>query len=61
MTKIKMNFQDYSICKPDNVWFEKSCNTWAEHYNFLLGLPYNTESENAWFRDQFNSNKIYDV
>lgn len=56
-----MNFQDYSICKPDNVWFEKSCNTWAEHYNFLLGLPYNTESENAWFRDQFNSNKIYDV
>jgi hypothetical protein len=61
MTKIKMDFQNYSVCKPSQEWFESSCNLWADHYNFLLGLSFNTEAENVWFKDQLNANKLYDV
>jgi len=61
MTKIKMNFQDYSVCKPDLDWFESSCNMWVEHYSFLLGLSFNTEVDNVWFREQISFNKLYDV
>jgi len=61
MTNKQMNFQDYCICKPSAEWFEDSCKLWADHYSFLLGLSFNSESDNVWFRDQFNANKIYDV
>jgi hypothetical protein len=61
MTNKQMNFQEYSITKPSAEWFESSCNIWADHYNFLLGLSFNSESENVWFQDQLNANKLYDV
>ena len=56
-----MNFQDYSVSKPSDEWFEDSCRVWAEHYSFLLGLSIWDDAEKAWFEDQFNFNKIYDV
>ena len=42
-------------------WFDDSCYVWANHYSFLLGLSYNTEADNVWYREQLNMNKIYDV
>lgn len=56
-----MNIQNHFTLKPSQEWFESSCSLWAEHYNFLLGLSFNTEADNAWFRDQFNANKLYDI
>ena len=61
MTKIKMDFQDYSVCKPSQEWFENSCNLWMQHYTFLLSLSFNTKDEEVWYKEQFNMNKIYDV
>ena len=61
MTKIKMDFQDYSITKPSAEWFESSCNLWADHYNFMLSLSLNTEADNAWYKEQISINKLYDV
>jgi hypothetical protein len=59
MNKTQMNFQDCQ--EPLKLWFENSCNMWADHYNFMLGIPWNTEAENVWFKDQLNANKLYDV
>lgn len=61
MTKIKMDFQDYSICKPSQEWFESSCNLWADHYNFMLGISFNSDADNAWYKEQICFNKLYDV
>jgi hypothetical protein len=61
MTNKQMNFQDYSVSKPTNEWFEDSCRVWAEYYSFLLGLSIWDDAEKAWIQDQFNFNKIYDV
>ncbi len=47
--------------EPMQEWFEFSCRLWANHYNFLLSLSWNTEAENVWYREQINMNKIYDV
>jgi len=56
-----MDFQDYSISKPSKEWFESSCNLWTDHYNFLLGISFNSESDNAWYKEQICFNKLYDV
>lgn len=61
MTKIKMDFQDYSITKPSQEWFESSCNLWADHYNFMLGISFNSDVDNAWYKEQICINKLYDV
>ena len=42
-------------------WFEDSCNMWANHYSFLLELPWNTEADKQWYKERINMNKIYDV
>ncbi len=43
-------------------WLENSCNSWAEHYNFMLSLKSLwTDAEMAWFEDQMKANMIYDV
>jgi hypothetical protein len=59
--KTEMNFKDYSITKPSQEWFESSCNMWVDYYNFMLGMFFNTEADNAWYQDQLNANKLYDV
>lgn len=56
-----MNFQDYCVSKPSDEWFEDSCRLWADYYSFVLGLSIWDDAEKAWFEDQFNFNKIYDV
>ena len=56
-----MNFQDYSVCKPTWDWFQDSCNLWLQHYNFMLGLSFNTKDEEVWYQENFKMNKIYDV
>jgi hypothetical protein len=60
MNKIEMQLQEINR-EPMQEWFEFSCRLWANHYNFLLSLSWNTEAENVWYREQFNMNKIYDV
>jgi hypothetical protein len=40
---------------------EEICNMMVDHYNFLLGLPWNTESESVILEDQLNCYKCYDV
>jgi len=42
-------------------WFEDSCEMWVSHYSFLLNLPWNTEADKMWYKEQINMNKIYDV
>lgn len=42
-------------------WIQDSCEMWANHYSFLLNLPWNTEADKMWYREQLNMNKIYDV
>lgn len=61
MNKTTMDYSPYSVCKPDQDWFEASCNLWADHYNFMLGLSFNSESDNAWYKEQISINKLYDV
>ena len=61
MTNKQMNFQDYSVSKPSDEWFEDRCRVWAEYYNWILSLKIWSNSDIAWFEDQFNFNKIYDV
>jgi uncharacterized Fe-S cluster-containing radical SAM superfamily enzyme len=61
MTKTKMKFQDYPIHKLSQEAFEKKCNTWSEHYNWILSLKIWSNSDIAWFEDQRKFNKIYDV
>lgn len=56
-----MNFKDYSVSKPSNDWFETSCNLWADHYNFMLGISWNSDADNAWYKEQISINKLYDV
>lgn len=56
-----MDFQDYSICKPSQEWFESSCNLWADHYNFMLGISFNSDADNVWYKEQICFNKLYDV
>ena len=56
-----MDFQDYSVCKPSAEWFEASCNLWADHYNFMLGISWNSDADNAWYKEQICINKLYDV
>lgn len=56
-----MTFQDYSITKPSQEWFESSCNLWTDQYNFLLSLSFNTEVDNLWYKEQIRINRLYDV
>ena len=61
MTNKQMDFSSYSVCKPDYDWFESSCRLWVEHYNFMLGLPWISTDEEAWYKEQICINKLYDV
>jgi hypothetical protein len=40
---------------------EMTCNMMIDHYNFLLGLPWNTEQDIATLQYQLNCYKCYDV
>lgn len=60
MNKIQMQLQNLNS-ELMKQWFESSCDIWANHYSFLLGLPWNTEADKVWYREQINMNKIYDV
>lgn len=62
MNKTKMDFSSHSLCKPSVGWFEISCNIWLQHYNWVLSeIKFLSDSDVAWFEDQLNSNKLYDV
>jgi len=60
MNKIEMQLQHLNN-QLMKEWFDDSCVMWASHYSFLLGLSYNTEADNVWYKEQLNMNKIYDV
>jgi hypothetical protein len=60
MNKIEMQLHHINK-EPMQEWFEYSCMLWANYYNFLLDLSFNTEADKAWYREQINMNKIYDV
>jgi hypothetical protein len=51
-TQMTFNYQD---------WFESYCNSWVDHYNFMLSLSYLTPDEEVWYQDRLNECKIYDV
>jgi hypothetical protein len=36
------------------------CMSFMEHYNFMLGLSFNTEVENSFFQEEFDQYKLYD-
>jgi hypothetical protein len=40
---------------------EVVCKTWMGHYNFMLGLISNTETDNFFYQEHFNEFKWYDV
>jgi hypothetical protein len=60
MNKIEMQLHNLNK-EPLQEWFEYSCSMWANHYNFMLGIPWNTEAENVWFQQNLNANKLYYV
>ena len=60
MNKIEMQLQQINK-EPMQQWFEDSCGMWVNHYSFLLTLPWNTEADKQWYKEQINMNKIYDV
>lgn len=60
MNKIKMQLHHINK-EPLQEWFEDSCNMWVNHYSFLLELPWNTEADKQWYKEQINMNKLYDV
>ena len=56
------NIDEMSYKEFMQQWFENSCNFYAEHYSFLLGLTFiNTKVDEVWYREQYNMNKIFDV
>jgi hypothetical protein len=60
MNKIEMQLQQLNN-QLMQQWFEDSCEMWASHYSFLLNLPWNTEADKMWYKEQINMNKLYDV
>jgi len=44
---------------PDSL--ERVCRTMMDHYNFMLGLPFNTQFENFFYQEEFAEFKFYDV
>ena len=60
MNKIEMQLQHLNN-QLMQQWFEDSCEMWVSHYSFLLNLPWNTEVDEVWFKEQINMNKLYDV
>jgi hypothetical protein len=60
MNKIEMQLQQLNK-QPMQEWFEDSCNVWVNHYSFLLELPWNTEADKMWYKEQISMNKLYDV
>ena len=53
-----LTYQQISL---DFDMIEMICKSWMEHYNFLLGLPGNTEVDNFFYQEQFDQFKWYDV
>jgi len=51
----------YKESKLDFNTLEMICMSWMEHYNFMLGLPGNTEVEQFFYKELFNQFKWYDV
>jgi len=60
MNKIEMQLKEINK-EPLQEWFEYSCMLWANYYSFLLNLPWNTEADKMWYKEQINMNKLYDV
>jgi len=48
-------FQKYPDC------LETVCRSLMDHYNFMLGLSINTEIDNFFYQDEFDTFKFYDV
>ena len=36
------------------------CHVMMDHYNFMLSLHYNTEVDNLFYQDEFDTFKFYD-
>jgi hypothetical protein len=34
---------------------------WVDHFNFMLGLPFNTDAENSMYQDEMAFYLCYDV
>ena len=51
--------KDYQMQK-DFDYLEMICTSWMEHYNFLMGLSFNTEVEKFFYREHFDQVKWYD-
>jgi hypothetical protein len=55
------------ILDRDNVYqkhydcLKNVCYLLMDHYNFMLGLPHNTEIDNFFFQEEFDEFKFYDV
>ena len=54
------------IPDPSNVYqkypdcLESACRMMMDHYNFMLGLSFNTQFENFFYQEEFNEFKFYD-
>lgn len=38
-----------------------ACAQWADHYNFMASIPWNTEAEKQQFIEEMNEYLCYDV
>jgi len=37
------------------------CHSLMDHYNYMLGLPFNSEIDNFFYQEEFDTFKFYDV
>jgi hypothetical protein len=49
-----------SVYQKDYQILDMICMSFMEHYNFMLGLPFNTEVDNFFFQEEFDQYKLYD-
>lgn len=48
-------YQKYPSC------LENTCRSLMEHYNFMLSCSVNTEIDNFFYQEEFDTFKFYDV
>ena len=36
------------------------CHSLMDHYNYMLGLPFNSEIDNFFYQEEFDTFKFYD-
>ena len=56
-----LSFDKDSQIQKDFDLLEMICTSWMEHYNFMLGLPHNTDVEKFFYQEHLNQVKWYDV